>query len=440
MASPPRPTGLTTDYIGTDYARVVWDEIVSDPVTESVEVRIRTSATTRPRTAAGTWAETTGLAADTVQRTFSDLAEGTSYDVQVRGVNSEANGQWSASLTVRTQEAEQMAILQADLTRLQVGAESTAGTAAAATQRVPYVEASLTPRIERKTLEERGNVLADVDDVIVSRMTELEMTTELSTETCLAPLLGSLASVTPSGSGPRTWTFTPAVTAPSEVGTFTWEWGATDGASSGTRQQGRSSLMRCTGWSIEASTETAQMQSTWMGRARKDLASDSLTALTAPSRWIVPAGAFGVWIDDAWADLGDSKFGTVRSLNVEIDPGITEAMALDGRADLDVSYWRRGRIRGSISLTVDHDGDASDELGEWEAGDLRYVRLAASNGAAAGGLRSITIDAVMRYIDSPDVLASDGAQHTLELVGQLRADAANNILRVAVVNGLSALA
>ena len=104
---------------------------------------------------------------------------------------------------------------------------------------------------------------------------------------------------------------------------------------------------------------------------------------------------------------------------------------------MDISYWRRGRIRGGLTLVVDHDGDAGSELAKWEAGDLRYIRVEATNGETGANLRKVTIDTCGRYIESPDVLSSDGPQHTLDLATQLRADSDNNILRIEITNGLA---
>ena len=329
-----------------------------------------------------------------------------------------------------------MTILQSDLTEVQIGLEgaNSAGTLVAATQKIPYVTGSYEPTINRKTLEERGTVLADTTDVVTSRGSTLDLTEELNTETILGALMTALADVSPTSlSGARRWLFTPAVTAPSALRTATWEIAATDGASSNYRA--RFGHARCTALGIEASADTAQLTTTWMGRARQAL--NSPAAVNAPARWIVPAAAFRVFLDDTWGALGTTSIGVVRSLSLDIDPGITEAMALAGRSDLDAAYWRRGRIRGAASIVVDHDGDTTGELAHWESGDLRYCRLEASNGASGANLRRIRIDLAMRYIDTPDVLAVDGSVHTLDLAGELRADSANNILAIEVVNGLA---
>ena len=67
-----------------------------------------------------------------------------------------------------------------------------------------------------------------------------------------------------------------------------------------------------------------------------------------------------------------------------------------------------------------------------------YFRLHADNGLSGANARAVTFDFVGRYVDSPDVLARDGAVHTLALAADLRADEDRNILRVQVRNGLAA--
>lgn len=428
MAAPPAPATPTIGRTAPTEIRVQWVDVAVTPAV--------TSWTVRWQPAGGVRQTLTGIAADRRAVTLTELTAATAYDVDVRAVNADGNGPYSSLLTITTQEEEQMAILQADLTKVQIGIEAAnaAGTLVAATRLIPYNSGSYEPTIERKTLEERGTVLADTDDVVVRRGSTLELTEELNTETLIGALLCSLADVSPTSvGGARRWTFTPAVSAPSGLRTATFEIAATDGAADTYR--GRFGFARVTALSVEASADTAELTTTWMGRARQALTTPATVA--APARWIVPAVLFSIYIDDTWAALGTTRYGQVRTLGLDIDPGLTEAPALAGRSDLDTAYWRRGRIRGNLAVVVDHDGDAGSELAHWEAGDLRYVRLEADNGLTGADLRRLRIDTCSRYIDTPDVLAMDGAQHTLDLASQLRADSAGNILRVQITNGLA---
>ena len=328
------------------------------------------------------------------------------------------------------------AILQSDLTEIQIGIESTAGTLVAATQKIPFVSASYQPIQERKTLEEKGTVLADTTDVVTRQGSELELTEELNTETLIGALRCCVAEVAAGSdlSGAEQWTFVPTVNTPSSLATATIEVAATDGTSTG--YMGRFGFARPTAISIEASGETAQITTSWMGRAKQALS--AATALTPAARFIIPAQLFAMYIDDTWATLGTTQYGLLRSFTFDLDPGLVEAPALAGRSDLDIAYWRRGRIRGGVTAVVDHDGPAGTELAHWEAGDLRFIRFEASNGGTGAALRRLRIDMATRYVDTPDVLASDAAQHTLDLASMLRADASGNILSIDVVNGLAA--
>jgi hypothetical protein len=89
-------------------------------------------------------------------------------------------------------------------------------------------------------------------------------------------------------------------------------------------------------------------------------------------------------------------------------------------------------------LSIDHDGTTTSELTSFESGALRFIRLEATTGTGTT-LRRLRLDHCIRYIDTPDVLAAEGKQHTLELVGHLRADttAANNLFQAEVTNGLA---
>ena len=432
MAVPTAPPAPSLSWTSPESFRVSWRGLTASPAVTSWEVRWRTAAGEDP---AGSWQSRAGLGAAVRSFAVDGLDPGAVHEAQVRARNTDGAGPWSPSLTVTTQEAEAMTILQSDLTSVAVGVE-TADALVAATRRVPYVEGSYTPTVERMTLEEAAGTLADTRDVVVSRGSELELTAELDTENLLAALLCSLARVSPAAdASAQLWTFTPSVAAPSGLATATWEISATDGDSA--QYRARFGHARATEWSVEASGgATARLSSRWEGRAEQALASPANP--DAPDRWIVPAQSFECFIDDSWAALGTSRSSTVRSLNLRVDPGLEGAPAMAGRADLDIEYWRRGRIRGRLELIVDHDASAGSELAHWKAGDLRYFRLHADNGLSGANARAVTFDFVGRYVDSPDVLARDGAVHTLALAADLRADEDRNILRVQVRNGLAA--
>ena len=67
-----------------------------------------------------------------------------------------------------------MAILNSDLTKVQIGQEATAGTLVAATRLVPFTGGSYTPTHERNAIEEMRGIMADYEDVLVRQGSAVE--------------------------------------------------------------------------------------------------------------------------------------------------------------------------------------------------------------------------------------------------------------------------
>ena len=398
------------------------DFAAADPAVSGWDARIRTSAVTGPpAVAAGAWRTTTGLDLDAPTAQFSALAAGTSHDIQIRAVNSDGNGAWSDTLAAETQEEDTMTILQADLTEVQIGLEAAAGTLVAATRKVPYYDgATFEASTDWEEIVERGDVRAATTDVAGRRGSQLVLPQALSVEALIPALECSMANVSSAAlSGARRWQFNPSVTAPSGLATATVEVAATDGAAHHLRR--RFGFARCTAMSVDLSARIAKLDTTWMGRRAVALAAPA--AVSAPPRWIIPSALFSVYIDDTWATRGTTQVGTVKSGTWTFDPGLTGVDdSVAGRSDLDTAYWVRDRLAGNLALTVEHDSDASDEFAHYEAGDLRYVRLEASNGAAGAALRRARIDMCCRWIATPNLFETDGDRHTLSLSGELRAN------------------
>lgn len=327
-----------------------------------------------------------------------------------------------------------MANLHEDLTRLQMGLETTGGTLVAARRLIPYTSGSYEPTIERKVLDEVRGVTADFDDIETGNAGgPLDLTQELDFEHLLLAFLCGIQLVTPASVPPlETWTFSRPGTGLATLGSATVETVQTDGGS--LDRDERFGFARPTSIAIEIAGETAQLSTSWMGRAPQALPSP--TAIVGLSRTVIPASLFNVYVDDSWAELGDTAFGDLRSASITYDPALTPAYNLQGRSDLDLTGWYQGRFRGQLSLTLDHDTDGAAELAHWVAGDLRFIRLEAAFSANL----SLTLDHCVRYIETPNVLSADNKQHTLELVGHLRADDQTERNRFAAVikNGVGA--
>lgn len=322
-------------------------------------------------------------------------------------------------------------VLNVDLDKIQIGLEADAGTLIPATRLVPFVEGSYESILELKEIRERKGIRATEEDVATGRGAMLDMTQELDFEHLLAALqCGFQAGDPVTDQGVSTYTFTPGVLAPVDLKTATIEVITTSGT---VNRRERFGFARPTSIGIEIADDTAQLSVTWEGRAAENLAAPAAAASFA--RTIIPARAFKVYIDDSWAALGTTAFGSLRNMSVDYDPGLEPAYNKQGRALLDMSHWKRHRFDGSLSLSCDHDDDSNPEYDHYKARDLRFVRVEAEIGP-----KLIRMDHCVRWLSTPDLLDADGDQHSLELEGELRSDAtaANNRYQLQLKNGIAA--
>lgn len=100
--------------------------------------------------------------------------------------------------------------------------------------------------------------------------------------------------------------------------------------------------------------------------------------------------------------------------------------------------WHLSRLQVTINIVFDHDGSAAAELGHFESGSLRIIRLDAKFGV--DNIECILrLDHCVRYIETPDVLGAEEKQHALSLTGHLRSDktAQKNLFLAYVRNGVA---
>ena len=328
------------------------------------------------------------------------------------------------------------------LQRVAAAEESTAGTPVAATRLMPHMEATtFTENIQRQELGEARGVLAPVDDVVVQRMSTLALQQNLDFDLCLLAFLCGVGKVTAVGStAPYAYTIAAGVTAPTDKASATFEVVQSDGSTDHVRR--RFGHARPTEMSLAWNQPgITTFNTTWMGGAAADVTKAAIQATTIANRREVPSSLWTVQIDDTWAGLGGSDAVNIRGLSWTLNTGVEPSYHFRGRTDLDLDGWYDGRVTGTLTLTLDLDAAAAAEVAHWRAGDLRFIRLAADNGATGTGLRSIQIDQAARFIEPPNLLASDAQQATVALACELRSDAAganDDFLEVEIMTSLSA--
>ena len=319
--------------------------------------------------------------------------------------------------------------LQRSLTTVAAGLETTAGTLVAATRGLPASMADFHPYVERDSrVDLRGTEDAVLDEV-ERRGSRLKLVQNLDYQTVIPAFQCGLQRVTPSGGA---WTHAISWTTPPALATATFEVIQSDGE--GFSAGHRFGYARPTKLALDISEGVASLTSEWEGRIAGALA--TLTRRAIPDRQFIAAREFAVSVDDAWADAGDTPAGIVRRAALTVNTGCAPYWGKSQRVYADMTNWERQRPTGSLTLFIDHDRAADAEFQHFKDGDLRVVRLEASTGSG-NALRRLRVDAVIRYLSQPNLFEAADGQHVLTMAGELRPDAAGNLLRVTVANGLA---
>jgi hypothetical protein len=275
------------------------------------------------------------------------------------------------------------------LTVVQAGVESVKGTLVAATRRL--VADARFRRIEdfHEFEEQNSGVFARVPrgPVKIRNASELDLKGPFDFQQILLPLLsGMVGSVTGVGAGAdKTWTFTPSVTAPVSIDTYTMEFEEASGDDVAEMEFGYGIT---TDLEISGDAEgVGEMSWKMFGRETQD--STKTAALTVPTLEVPASLLWGVYFDPSWANLGSTQItGQIYNFRWTYNNAVHPGYYLDGRSDLDFSVEEFGRPMSEIEFDVIHDPDSAAFVQVEEAlksaGTLRFVSLELV-GASLGG-------------------------------------------------------
>lgn len=287
---------------------------------------------------------------------------------------------------------------------VQMGIESTKGTAVAATRRIVgdgvYFEEQDTyraayPRAVRATVGGAGT--------IIQKRTRLEMATDLSAEQILWPLLtGIKGAVTPTtGTDLETWVFTPQLTTSViTLDTATVEFAQGDGTTQ--HYYGESAYCFTTGFKISSAFGGVPKLSWSMaGRARQtDTITGSLVPYTTLEELTHPL--LKVYLDTSWSGLGGTQLATiVRSLNFECMTGVIPDFTADGRADKDMTKHSVGKLGGKLSMVLEMDSVGAAQFTKFRANDLVYIRAIWTGRTIDASTSAVQIDGAYRFTADP---------------------------------------
>jgi hypothetical protein len=316
--------------------------------------------------------------------------------------------------------------------KLQIGMETVPGTRVAATKVIATEDGGdYTHDITREETGEITGVFVARDDVALVEVAEITVNHVLDFEQVLLPLLSGIKSVTPTGDGPYVWEFEPALSTLETLKSATFEVSYTDGTTRHVEEEFGFGVCRSFEVGL-AFNQLATLQAEYFGQA--PAASTFTPSLAVPARELLASNKFAVYINDAWADLGDTQIsGLVRSASLSVTTGVEPNYTLDGASNLDHTKIRRGMLSAELSLTMEVDAAFATELAKFKAGDLRFYRLAATGSDG----RVIQFDVAGRYITSPDYTVDD-TMRLADLTLAMRYDPTSaKALRIGVTNGLA---
>ena len=305
------------------------------------------------------------------------------------------------------------------LTLVQVGKETTDGTAVAATRRLLTKSATYRHQQTLETFEGQlsGTLARSVTSPVVTREhTQLEISTDLDFNQILLPLLsGVKGGVTPStpGSGTaRLWTFAPSQTAPA-VDSYTLEFVADDGS---TKQQLEAPFGVTTGFEITGGVD-ALPQISWSMDARKSDQSTYTSGIALPSmvnafaanlRWMMT-------LDTTWANLGNTNInGQVYGFTWSQNPIVLPQYYLQNRDDLDFAGVEAQTRTADLSIQATLDTGGSNlyetELAAKANGTKRFIQMRLQGAAFASPDASLNhnIDLKGAFVHADDSMEELG--------------------------------
>lgn len=266
---------------------------------------------------------------------------------------------------------------------------------------------------------------------------------ELTFEEILFFLLTGLkGAVTPSltATSTNTWVFSPTLTAAPTLDSMTLEYTESDGSVNHVARE--ANYVMTGGLKVDwAINQEAKFSANVFGRVPASAApTAALTYYTG--REVAASNRLKVFMDSSWAGLGGTQLaGLVRSASIELMTGNEEDVNLDGRVDLDMTGYRYGLVAAKINLGLQLNADGASALGNWRAGDQRFVRLSQLGSLIeATTYKEVRFDAACRFIGDEPQRQTDGQYRNVSIQLETMLDpTSSKTLEATVVNALTAV-
>ena len=305
-----------------------------------------------------------------------------------------------------------MAYQTYSMNTIQLGRETTAGTAVAATEKWRGPFAMIEDTRQRETVEEQVGLLVPATrqyDAWISA--ELSMPAAAMTYEQLPHLLeAGIKTATPTGAGPyvRAYSF-PTGTTPNTIKTYTIQTGNV-GASGDNQRMPYAfvSSMKFSG-SIK---DVWNMEATWMGQQSQTSALTSSIALLDVQECVF--GSTSIYIDASGGTVGSTQLnGVLMAAEINIsDTGIREVPTADGTNYYSFHKFAMPTIEFSFTFELENTENAvQNARTAFKADDIKLFQL-----TIPGGTSSVEFSWAGRY-NSISSYSNDNGNTSVQLGG-----------------------
>jgi len=295
---------------------------------------------------------------------------------------------------------------------IQIGMETTPGTAVAATKRLQSI--GIEPSISVETSQYRpiGQKFQALS-TLGKEWVEADVSGRLTYTEILYPLSSIITTVTPTtGTGFSTWVFSPSNTANDTPKTFTVEHGSNVRAD-------QFSYGLFTELGINFSRESIEVSGSMLGRAITDGFALTSSGITSPNLVPVLPTQVTCYLDSTSAALGTTKLTRMISGEFNLGSRYAPVWILDAANNPFVGHVETEPDLG-VTLTLQADSQGMGLLNNLRAGDTKFLRIEAIGGTITGSSPStpyrFTLDMAIKISDTGGFSDADGV-YAIEFTG-----------------------
>lgn len=319
--------------------------------------------------------------------------------------------------------------------KIQIGLESTRGTAVAA-DKLLIGALTMTPEaIWHRPVDERNSLAEFKRSILVAQKSTLRFEGDATYDQLIdflsMAVKGAISPATVETTG-RVWTFTPNTTSKNVQDSYTFEYG--DNV-----QAWETAFTMISNLELSiALNEVMTVRADMFGKlAAKTSFTGAITTPTSVTE--VVANHMKAYIDGTWANLGSTEKATlVAGATVRLATGVTPVKYADG--SLDMSAVSESKTHLELDLDLISSTAFVTEYDAYIAGTDRAIRLELTGPIAVGSTNyKVTIDCFGRYVNAPELFGERDGENMIRLQLHSHEDASGNHFKFAVTNLITAV-